>query len=147
MSTFNQLSQVSDFPARAVHLFAMAGIPNPNQLHNQLCSAESAKLYSIVIGSPEMQIFYRNVCHQVLNEMQEARMLVASNPYMLDLAAICDLLAAEPDNLTHPTEEPQEPFGSRALPGEQNLGPKAVGLPFISQGDSRQGDPLGSSYA
>ena len=66
-----------------------------------------------------VQNFFRTVCHQVLNEMQEARMLIAANPYTVDIAAICDLLAAEPDKVTHPMTEPQEPFGSHALPGEQ----------------------------
>ena len=64
-----------------------------------------------------MQEFFRAVSHQVLNEIQEARMLVTAFPYLVDVPAVCDLLASEPASVTSDSEEAEEPFRSHTLPG------------------------------
>jgi hypothetical protein len=79
-------------------------------------------------GLPIPQDFFRAVCHQVLNEMQEARMLVAATPYMLDVAAICDLLAAGSEGVT--TKQEQGHFGSQILPGDPFPHHVALPIPF-----------------
>lgn len=48
-------------------------------------------------------------------------MIITATPYVLDVAAICDLLAAEPEKMSQPTTEAHEPFGSHVLPGEMNF--------------------------
>ena len=64
-----------------------------------------------------VQEYLRAVCHATLNEIQEARMLVTAFPYLVDVAAVTDLLALEPFQSSSEEEEAdEEPFRSHTLP-------------------------------
>ena len=53
-------------------------------------------------------------------------MIISAMPFVVDVAAICDLLAAEPANLAQPHSDAHEPFGSQVFPGDPQTLPSML---------------------
>lgn len=116
-------SPTSKFPSTS--LYYLQQYHKPSRLSKTTAQTEGpysdkrrfSAFSEVQSSSPLLQEFFRTVCHQVLNEVQEARILVTAFPYLVDIAAVCDLMAAEPDSVTFDSDGDNEPMMSRGLPG------------------------------
>lgn len=48
-------------------------------------------------------------------------MLITAFPFLVDIAAVCDLLASEPETVTSDSDGGEEPMRSHGLPGIPHL--------------------------